>query len=77
MKTPTTAQWDLADSYLPDAWTPCQDAAEVWCILDSITNDEDPTDNLAEHRHWRSPAGRRQERDEAFESGQPLGGWDR
>lgn len=71
-RTPTVAQWELADSYLPHTWAPCQTAGEVWEVLDSIENGEDPIDNLGEYRHWRSPAGRRQEVDEMFESAHPL-----
>ncbi len=69
MKTLTQAQWAEANSYLPYCYTPCQTADEVWCVLDSFNNDEDPVDNLDEHRFWRSPLGRQVEADEAFESG--------
>jgi len=69
VKTPTQAQWDEANSHLPYLHTLCQDAGEVWCILDSVADDEDLLDNLEEYRFWHSPAGRQQEADEAFESG--------
>ena len=75
--TPTSTQWEEADSFLPQSWTPCQDAGEVWCVLDAAANDEDPCDALAEYRYWRSPAGRRQESDELFDSAHPLSDLDR
>jgi hypothetical protein len=77
MRDASEREWRLADSYLPDSWTACQDTEEVWCVLDAIASGEDALDWLSEHRHWRSPAGRRQERDEIFESGHPLADGDR
>lgn len=58
---PTVAQWELADSYLPHAWAPCQNADEVWSVLDAIADDRDPIDDLGEYRMWRTPMGRREE----------------
>lgn len=57
----TTEQWAKAQEELDDLGyrgRPLTGDDEVWCVLDSIANEEDAIDNLEEHRMWRTPLGR-------------------
>lgn len=42
---------------------------EVWTILDALADGDDPIDALSEYRFYRSPAGRKQESQDAWDSG--------
>lgn len=71
MSTPkaTQEQWEQAQQELDDLGyrgRPLTGDDEVWCVLDSIANEEDAMDNLEEFRMWRTPLGRRMEEHEAM-----------
>jgi hypothetical protein len=68
MKRATLADLRAAEEHV-SGMLPLNTEGEIWCVLDAVANEEDPMDNLEEYRHWRSPAGRRQEASEAWDSG--------
>lgn len=49
-----------------------RDAAIMCGILDDHANGDDIQEGIEERRYWASPAGRRHEAEEAFESGRPM-----